>query len=87
MRRRVSGATPTLNQFFSKAVTVRQAPVVASTSDWICTDGYLSVGGYICREIGHQFRTIDTDAITQLHIGQDCVAIGDGQRRTPAPAC
>jgi hypothetical protein len=30
--------------------------------------------------------TIDSNTITQVRISEDLLAIGDGQRRTPAPA-
>lgn len=43
MRRRVSGATPTLNHVLSKAVTVRQVPVFLGL---VVSESVVLVGGW-----------------------------------------
>jgi hypothetical protein len=40
----------------------------------------------IYRDYRYNWRTIDTDAISQVHIGEDLLAVRNGQRRSPAPA-
>lgn len=73
VRRSVSGAQPTLNQVLSNAVTVRQVPEAQVSEN--------------TPQIKLEERiTIHSDTVAQVCVGENLFAIGDGERRAPAPA-
>lgn len=80
MRRRDSGATPTLNQgsfaALSKAVIVRHVPLHLS----------FHAAGKEGMDLllRHSARTIDTYAVAEMRVGEDGRAVGDGHRCAPA---
>lgn len=80
MRRRDSGATPTLNQgllaALSKAVIVRHVPLHLSFH----AAGKEGMDLLLRRSA----RTIDTYAVAEMRVGEDGRAVGDGHRCAPA---
>ena len=82
MRRKVSGATPTLKEVLSKVVTVRHVPAQTRVLVWVLAAVFCMC---VCACVRAPL-TVHADAVAQMGVCEDLFAIRDGQRRAATSA-
>ena len=84
MRRKVSGATPTLKEVLSKVVTVRHVPAQTRVLVWALAAVFcMCVCVCVCVCVS---LTVHADAVAQMGVCEDLFAVRDGQRRAATSA-